>query len=395
MDADLGKALKKSKWSVDKYRKAVDTYRNASTKDEKRDMEKFISDVKHAFRDEFAKNDAKELKLKKTKGEIFNLLNTQDLFEATAKQKKDLEKQIATLKADGAKLENEIEAIKSNKIYENAFEWRFEFPEVLDDDGNFIGFDVVIGNPPYIRQELFSDIKPLLQDCYTVYNSIADLLTYFVELGFIILKNKGVFQFIISNKFTRANYGKELRKFLLDKTSLTNFIDFSGIPVFDEATVDAAIVGYVKGAEDESNFQYANIQKTDFISSDFEKYLDSIQRSLPQKAMNENTWAFGNAEVVEIKNKVESQGVPLEKWDISIFRGILTGLNDAFVIDGEKRKEFFKKIEWNNFNKDQVTKIQKHLSNLDFNVSLVLEYPYVDQTFRESYYEYYASKHIV
>ena len=395
LDADLGKALKKSKWSVDKYRKAVDTYRNASTKDEKRDMEKSISDVKHAFRDEFSKNDAKELKLKKTKGEIFNLLNTQDLFEATAKQKKDLEKQIATLKADGAKLENEIEAIKSNKIFENAFEWRFEFPEVLDDDGNFIGFDVVIGNPPYIRQELFSDIKPLLQDRYTVYNSIADLLTYFVELGFIILKKKGVFQFIISNKFTRANYGKELRKFLLDNTSLMNFIDFSGIPVFDEATVDAAIVGYVKGAEDENNFQYANIQKTDFISSDFEKYLDSIQRSLPQKTLNENTWAFGNAEVVEIKNKVESQGVPLEKWDISIFKGILTDLNDAFVIDGEKRKEFIKKIEWNNFNKDQVTKIQKHLSNLDFNVSLVLEYPYVDQTFRESYYEYYASKHIV
>ena len=339
LDADLGKALKKSKWSVDAYRKAVDTYRNATSKDEKREMERFITDVKLAFRSEFAKNDAKELKLKKTKGEIFNLLNTQDLFEATAKQKKDLEKQIATLKADEANLESEIEDIKSNKIFENAFEWRFEFPEVLDDDGNFKGFDVVIGNPPYIRQELFSDIKPFLQERYAVYNSIADLLTYFVELGYTILKKKGVFQFIISNKFTRANYGKELRKFLSDNTNLTNFIDFSGIPVFDEATVDAAIVGYVNGNEDENNFQYANIQKADFIFSEFEKYLDSIKRSLPQKTLNENTWAFETTEVLEIKNKVESQGVPLENWNITINYGIKTGLNDAFVIDGEKRKQ--------------------------------------------------------
>ncbi|MCB1176069.1 MAG: Eco57I restriction-modification methylase domain-containing protein, partial [Leptospiraceae bacterium] len=133
-----------------------------------------------------------------------------------------------------------------NKIYQNSFEWRFEFPEVLNEDGEFIGFDAVIGNPPYIRQELFSEIKPNLKEKYSVFNSIADLLTYFVELGFLILKKDGAFQFIISNKFTRANYGKELRKFLLENTNLTHFIDFSGIPVFDEATVDAAILGYTK-----------------------------------------------------------------------------------------------------------------------------------------------------
>lgn len=186
LDADLGKALKKSKWSVDKYRKAVDTYRNASTKDEKRDMEKFISDVKHAFRDEFAKNDAKELKLKKTKGEIFNLVNQQDLFEATAKQKKDLEKQIDHLKSEESKLEAEIEAIKSNKIYENAFEWRFEFPEVLDDDGNFIGFDVVIGNPPW-GASLTSELKEYLKIKFiNIDSSTPNTYAYFIGLSYEI-----------------------------------------------------------------------------------------------------------------------------------------------------------------------------------------------------------------
>jgi adenine-specific DNA-methyltransferase len=260
------------------------------------------------------------------------------MFELSKKEMDELEK----AKKEKARLETKLQEMKENKIYQNSFEWRFEFPEVLNEDGDFVGFDVVIGNPPYIRQELFSDIKPYLQERYAVYNSIADLLTYFVELGFTILKKKGVFQFIISNKFTRANYGKELRKFLLDNTSLTHFIDFSGIPVFDEATVDAAIVGYVKGKEDENYFQYANIQKADFIATEFEKYLDSIKGSLPQKTLNENTWAFETAEVLEIKNKVEAQGVPLENWNITINYGIKTGLNDAFVIDGEKRKELIK-----------------------------------------------------
>ena len=186
----------------------------------------------------------------------------------------------------------ELEEIKNNKIYDNAFEWRFEFPEVLNDEGNFVGFDIVIGNPPYIRQEEFSSIKPYLQQRYKIYNSIADLLTYFVELSYELLKESGVFQFIISNKFTRANYGKELRNFLVENTKLTHFIDFSGLPVFDEATVDAAIVGFIKFKAVESNLIYANIQKNDFLATEFEGYLTEIKRNFLENILSENTWAF-------------------------------------------------------------------------------------------------------
>lgn len=87
----------------------------------------------------------------------------------------------------------------------------------------------MIGNPPYIRQEEFAKIKDHLKSKYKIYHSIADLLTYFVELSHNILKPNGIFQFIISNKFTRADYGKVMRQFLLDKTQLTHFIDFSGV----------------------------------------------------------------------------------------------------------------------------------------------------------------------
>lgn len=149
IDADLGQALKKSKWSIDDYRIYVDTYRNAQNKEQKRDMESLIEGIKSDFRSEISKNDPKLLKLSKLKGDLFNLTNQTSLFALSDKEKTAWEKQIKKIQADIVALEKEIEEIKANKIYENAFEWRFEFPEVLNDKGDFVGFDVVIGNPPY------------------------------------------------------------------------------------------------------------------------------------------------------------------------------------------------------------------------------------------------------
>ncbi|WP_459166199.1 type IIG restriction enzyme/methyltransferase [Helicobacter pylori] len=105
-----------------------------------------------------------------------------------------------------------------NERYANALEWRFEFPEVLDDEGDFLGFDCIIGNPPYIRQEHIKDLKPLLQKQYQdFYNSTADIYTYFFALAFQLLKEKGFSAFITSNKYARAKYGAKLREWLLKK----------------------------------------------------------------------------------------------------------------------------------------------------------------------------------
>ncbi len=105
-----------------------------------------------------------------------------------------------------------------NERYANALEWRFEFPEVLDDEGDFLGFDCIIGNPPYIRQEQIKDLKPLLQKQYQdFYNSTADIYTYFFALSYHLLKEKGFNAFITSNKYARAKYGAKLRELLLKK----------------------------------------------------------------------------------------------------------------------------------------------------------------------------------
>jgi len=347
LDADLGKALKKSKWSVDKYRKAVDTYRNASTKDEKRDMEKFISDVKHAFRDEFAKNDAKELKLKKTKGEIFNLVNQQDLFEATAKQKKDLEKQIDHLKSEESKLEAEIEAIKSNKIYENAFEWRFEFPEVLDDDGNFIGFDVVIGNPPYISMSKIKEQSDyFLKAGFETYSKGADIYCLFYELGGRILRSKGIITFITSNSWLRSIYGEQLKSIFVKYIQPVSLMNIEDIQIFDEATVESSILTLQKEKSLEP-FPIVNLSKDYKIGNSLAEYfhINKFNFSISETS----DWFIGRQSEGLLKKKVEQIGTKLKDFKIEINRGFLTGLNEAFLIDEKKRSEL---INYSNKNKE-------------------------------------------
>jgi very-short-patch-repair endonuclease len=314
LDADLKDALKKSKWTIESYRMAVDRYRNAESKTEKREMERLIKDIKSDFRSEISMNDPKAKRLRKLSGDLFQLTNQQQLFELSAKEKAAWNKKVKDTSDDIEKLEKEIEEIKSNKIYENAFEWRFEFPEVLNDEGDFVGFDVVIGNPPYIRQEEFSGLKDYLKSRFKIYNSISDLLTYFVEQAYDILREKGQFQFIISNKF-------------------------SGVPVFDEATVDAAILGFQKQhCKQETTFTYANILKEELNIQEFNEYLNRTKVQIPQNSLTENTWSFSNNEVLSIKVKVENQGIPLKDWNLSINYGIKTGLNEAFIITDELKR---------------------------------------------------------
>ncbi|MCZ2131132.1 MAG: Eco57I restriction-modification methylase domain-containing protein [Bacteroidia bacterium] len=211
---------------------------------------------------------------------------------------------------------------------------------MLNDDGDFVGFDVVIGNPPYIRQEEFSDLKPYLKSRFEIFHSLADLLTYFVELSHNILSGNGTFQFIISGKFTRAGYGNLMRKYLSEKTEMTHFIDFGGKPVFDEATVDAAIIGFIKKQPRvESKIVYKEVLKEDNVALDFGNYIKINSTEFPTTALTEDVWSFDNPKWLSIIEKINKNGIPLSDWDITINFGIKTGYNEAFIIDEAKKNE--------------------------------------------------------
>ena len=183
LDADLSKALKSIKYDVKAYRGFVNDYKNEKSREVKRGLQKIIDSIKSDFRTEIGNNDPKQIKLSKLSGDLYNLLNQGKLFELDNKQKKLQKEKQVKLEADINKLSKEIEEIKGNVIYKNAFEWRFEFPEVLNNNGDFEGFDLVIGNPPYIRHEEIKHLKPQLENDFTIFNSSADILTYFFEIG--------------------------------------------------------------------------------------------------------------------------------------------------------------------------------------------------------------------
>nr|WP_170150586.1 Eco57I restriction-modification methylase domain-containing protein [Marinifilum flexuosum] len=341
LDDDLKAAFKGKdvKYNFNDYKDAVLEYKRTNDKNRKSEIIEIIDEVKNNFKSSLDKPFLD--KCKKTEGDYINekeRLNNLEKFGEKIKAKE--KKHLKDLKIKFEKATKEKEEIVNNAIYVNAFEWRFEFPEILDEEGKYLGFDVVVGNPPYIRQEDFKEIKKYLSKHFCVYNSLADLLTYFVELSSRILRSKGVFQFIISSKFARAKYGELLRDFLSKNTLLTHFIDFGGKKIFDEATVDAAIIGFINSLPEEtSRFIYQEIQKKDNIQVDFKKFLKDNAILYRNNLLGSKAWSFESNQLLELVNKIEIIGTPLRDWDLNVNFGIKTGFNKAFVIDEEIKKQ--------------------------------------------------------
>ncbi|WP_120937618.1 class I SAM-dependent DNA methyltransferase [Helicobacter pylori] len=223
-----------------------------------------------------------------------------------------------------------LENLKNSKT----LEWRFEFPEVLGDEGDFLGFDCIIGNPPYIRQEQIRDIKPLLQKQYPdFYNSTADIYTYFFSLSYHLLKEKGFNAFITSNKYARAKYGAQLRELLLKKTTIVSYMELNALKVFESATVDTSIMSFIKQEPSkESDFKY--YEPTPDDKNDLKS---ARSLSMRQNALSTESFIFANTSLLDLRDKMESVGIPLKDWDIQINYGIKTGANEAFIIPTEKR----------------------------------------------------------
>ncbi|EAH7913171.1 class I SAM-dependent DNA methyltransferase [Campylobacter coli] len=245
---------------------------------------------------------------------------------------KEATKEFANLKKEYDNIFN----LESN----HPFEWRFEFPEILDDDGNFKGFDLIIGNPPYIRQEELKELKPHLAKNYKVYKGTSDIYTYFYELGFNVLKENGILSFITSNKYTRAGYGEALREFLLKNVKVLEYTDLNGIKVFDSATVDTSILCFEKSKSKDNKFKYLalsnEILKT--CAYDIGLYKDFAEFS--QNSLSKESFTFSDENTSALKAKIERIGTPLKEWQgLNIYRGILTGYNEAFIITTEKRNE--------------------------------------------------------
>ncbi len=196
------------------------------------------------------------------------------------------------------------------------------------------GFDAVIGNPPYVRQEGLGDLKEYFQRKYTVYHGMADLYAYFIEKGVSLLKDKGIFGYIVANKWMRANYGEPLRKWL-KRQCIEQIVDFGDLPVFQQATTYPCILVIGKD-KSPSAFVAAQVKTLEFES--LEGYVKESRHFVKLSTLNDTGWSLADERSAELLNKLKKTGVPLKEYvKGKIYRGVLTGLNEAFVIDEETR----------------------------------------------------------
>jgi len=220
----------------------------------------------------------------------------------------------------------EMNLAENNKF----FLWHTWFSDVFNREEGKNGFDIVIGNPPYIQlQDNHGKLAEMYKNQnFSTFARTGDIYSLFYEQGINLLKEKGVLTLITSNKWMRAGYGEKLREFFY-KLNPIKLIDL-GSGVFENATVDTNILIVKK--EKYSNSLLATSIKTK------KKDLSNLE-FLHTEVKDSEIWTILNPIELSIKKKIESVGTPLKDWDINIYRGVLTGCNEAFIISGEKKKE--------------------------------------------------------
>jgi len=217
----------------------------------------------------------------------------------------------------------------------NAFDWDQEFPEIMQRGG----FDAVIGNPPYVRQESIKEQKGYFQTHYATYQGTADLYVYFIEKDISLLRKGGLFSYIVANKWMRANYGKPLRSWLVKKR-IEEIIDFGDLPVFTTATTYPCILR-VRNDTSTNSFQALSVKTLTFTN--LNEYVCNNAYQIELSNLSEFAWTLTEPKSQNLIRKIQNAGIPLDDYvEGKIFYGIKTGLNKAFIIDEDTREQLIR-----------------------------------------------------
>lgn len=328
---------KETKYSFIDYKNAVTEYKNTNSKEKKQQVLEIINEVKNNIKSIFYTTLKENKDLANYRGQLINLQTANiDLFGAKlSKSKQEIEEK--RLKLLIKQQEEKVSEITNNAIYRNAFEWRFEFPEVLDDDGTYIGFDVIIGNPPYVEHKQLKAVSGLLKSKYEVYYGSSDLSSYFFELALNNLKANGEFAFINTNKFFKAEYGKPLRSKLL-KYRINKIINFEQVPIFDEALVSSVIIEITKKTPIEK-ILIVEFEKEKFTNEDFLILYNKRIKFIQSNTLNSESWNFNDNNSFLYRIMKTNKSI-MDFYDIKINRGVTTGFDPAFLIDKELYQKF-------------------------------------------------------
>jgi len=340
LDVDVKQVLQKQKFSIEEYRNAVQTYRNAENKEQKREMETLIAKIKAGFSANLLISDPKKVKLRQLQGELYNLENQGLLFEETKTEQKAREKKVTKLNNEIDKLTAEIADIESGKLYKNALEWRFEFPEVLNDDGDFVGFDVVIGNPPY-GVDFSTQEKEFLKKYYDrIHVRTPESFNYFSYRYQELTGKQSLCSLIIPSSFLNQIEFEKSRELILSNYSLILDINL-GDGVFEDVTTPTCIISFSKKILNNSTL-YADLSDVERDKLPVE--LDKINNLIDQSNLVSNqAYSFVFKNHHQLIEKCYSGNLTLKDIAEDVATGISPGLADAFILKSDEAES--KKLE--------------------------------------------------
>ena len=358
---------------IERYKKLVFDYKNADQNIlniSKQEIEAQIESIKQTFtltlKDPKTKNELEKAIQTHITNYGISLLDNESLLDGLSyahnifgnpQLNKEQEDEAYISYGKIVALRKKLDSTTSGEGYKNAFEWRFAFPEVLDSNGDFLGFDLVIGNPPYIKEadnkKLFDGTRHL-----RTYQGKMDIWYHFVGKGFDIVKNKGIVSFIATNNWTTSTGAKNLRNVILKESQILNLVDFGSYMCFDSASIQTMIMEFCKidSIPKSYTFNYARIDSKkptdkhrDAILSK-EAYENNIYLTptITPLSLVDKTLTFANDKQEKVLNKILVNGTfYLQEKEIG--QGICPSLDELFVLKdtspfSKKEKTYIK--EW-------------------------------------------------
>ena len=337
LDSDITETLRRHYISIRTYKEINHNYKTAKKTERKeyndilRNIQKRILYICHDKDDQLYKRKNRLEKQLYERG-FMGYVNPLFYHEET-----DDEHTRDEINEIAAKLENiKAQIAEREKVYANAFEWRYMFPDVLADDGSFVGFDCIIGNPPYIPLQRMGRIADEYgKKGYASFTRTGDICVLFYEWCMSLLRKGGYLTFITTNSWMRADYGKRLQKFFEGKdVNPMMLIDFFTFQVFRDVTVRTNILMLQK-AENQNRLMCCMVKDNKaFKLKDVGKFYHENKKEY--SFAGRTPWVFRDEEKEEFVNAVKAQGTPLADWGVKINYGIKTGYNPAFWISSEQ-----------------------------------------------------------
>lgn len=341
-DSEIQQVLASTNLTITKYKQDVANYKRTANKEAKAQLKKDIKIIRAHLKKGLSENTPAYRNWLLAAKELNDLRLNGSLFGDAKNKKGQYAKKLAQLEKKEAKLKRVVDYFRDSKTFANAFEWRCEIPELLDDKGVFTGFDVIIGNPPYISlEELPEDVKAYAKmyrtdeekhkdvPTYSTLVSRGDIYSLFVERGLYLLKKNGLLAYILPNKWMKVGYGKSLRQ-LFHESNLTEVIDFGDNQIFADATTYTCIIRMTK-AKSAGQIISSSIHNVnpETLAEDIEERKEVFQT----QELTDGIWIISSRDDFEkAKAFREKMGTLENLVGQESYRGLLTGLSKAFNV---------------------------------------------------------------